>query len=67
MEISARSPFATTLVSELTNGYCGYVPTERAFEHGGYETHRTVYTSRLVKEAGDRIVNESVALLQSLR
>ncbi len=66
LEIKRRSPFGTTLVAELANGYCGYVPTERAFEHGGYETHRTVYTSRLAKDAGSRIVQASLELLQEL-
>jgi hypothetical protein len=63
IEIQQRSPFATTLVSELTNGYCGYVPTEEAFAHQGYETHRTLYTSRLAKDGGRRITEESLNLL----
>lgn len=67
LQIRRASPFHATLVSELTNGYCGYVPTEKAFDHGGYETHRTVYTSRLAKDAGRLIVEESLGLLQRLR
>lgn len=63
MEIKRRSPFDVTLVSELTNGYCGYVPTMAAFQQGGYETHRTVRTSRLVKDGGRRIVEKSLDLL----
>src|SRR5690606_22543211 len=55
--IQRDSPFAITLVSELTNGYCGYVPTPEAFSHGCYETHRTVFTSRLVKDAGEQIAD----------
>lgn len=66
IEIQEGSPFRTTLVSELTNGYCGYVPTEEAFEHCGYETHRTVYTSRLVRAGGRRIAAESLDLLREL-
>ena len=67
LEIKRHSPFATTLVAELTNGYCGYVPTAAAFQHGGYETHRTMYTSRLGVDAGDRIVKASLELLRELR
>ena len=67
LEIREHSPFDVTLVSALTNGACGYVPTKRAFEHGGYETHRTVYTSRLVVEAGEIIVRTSVELLVTAR
>ena len=66
LEIKRDSPFETTLVAELTNGYCGYVPTATAFQHGGYETHRTVYTSRLGVDAGDRIVEASLELLREL-
>jgi hypothetical protein len=65
IKIKAASPFRVTFVSELTNGYCGYVPAVEAFEHGGYETYRTVYTSRLAKDAGDRILKESIDLLRA--
>ena len=64
VKIKEASPFDVTLVSSLTNGYCGYVPTPQSFEHGGYETYRTVYTSRLAKDAGEQILRESVDLLQ---
>lgn len=63
MEIRARSPFPVTLVSGPANGYVGYVPPEEAFTRGGYETHRTVYTSRLDKHAGRRILEASLELL----
>jgi len=67
LEIRQRSPFRTTIVSELTNGYCGYVPAVRAFGHGGYETHRTVYTSRLIVDAGKIIVQACCELLNAVR
>ena len=64
IRIRDASPFEVTIVSSLSNGYCGYVPTSEAFRHRGYETHRTVYTSRLVKDGGDRIERHSVEQLQ---
>jgi hypothetical protein len=64
VKIKEASPFDVTLVSSLTNGYCGYVPTPKSFEHRGYETYRTVRTSRLAKDAGEQILRESVDLLQ---
>jgi hypothetical protein len=67
MEIKRRSPFRLTIISELTNGYCGYVPPEHAFAQKGYETHRTVFTSRLAKNAGALIVDRSVGLLEETR
>jgi hypothetical protein len=65
--IKERSPFEVTLVSELTNGYCGYVGTQKAFCEQGYEVHRTVYTCRLAKDSGDRITEASVQMLEDLR
>lgn len=66
LEIRRRSPFGVTIVAELTNGYCGYVGTERAFEEGGYETHRTVYTCRLGVDAGRQITDASLSMLSRL-
>lgn len=63
LDIKKRSPFDVTLVSQLSNGYCGYVPTERAFDEGGYETHRSVFSSRLAKNAGRLITEKSIEML----
>ncbi len=57
LEIKRRSPFDVTLISELTNGYCGYVPTEESFPQGGFETHRSVFSSRIALNGG-RIITE---------
>lgn len=67
IEIKERSPFAVTLVAELTNGYCGYVGPEPAFAQGGYEVQRTVHTCRLSKESGRRMTDASAELLTDLR
>ena len=56
-----------TLVSELSNGYCGYVGKEKAFGEQGYEVHRTLYTCRLTKESGRRITDASVQILEDLQ
>ncbi|MBI4305252.1 MAG: hypothetical protein HY678_02935 [Chloroflexi bacterium] len=64
LDIKRRSPFPLTMVVELANGHCGYVPTERAFKQGGYETHRSVYVSRLAKNAGRIIADKSVEILR---
>jgi hypothetical protein len=66
VKIKQSSPFKVTFVSSLTNGYCGYVPTVEAFGHGGYETYRTVHTSRLAKDAGELILHESIDLLRAV-
>ena len=58
LEIRRRSPFQVMFMASLTNGYCGYVPTEKAFEQQGYETHRSVYTSRLDKGGAAEVQRE---------
>jgi neutral ceramidase len=40
LEVKKKSPFDTTFLVELANGYHGYIPTEEAFQVGGYETWR---------------------------
>lgn len=65
--IREQSPFGVTMPVELANDACGYVPYARSFEHGGYETHRTCWTSRLVPEAGEMVAERSLELLNRLR
>ena len=36
LEIKERSSFGNTFIFGLTNGYQGYIPTEKAFLQGGY-------------------------------
>jgi neutral ceramidase len=60
-----ESPFRATIVSELSNGWFGYVPTVDAFGRGGYET-RLGYQSRLSPEAGDRMVAAALEMLTEL-
>ena len=62
LEIKAKSPFKYTYIVGYANGYVGYVPTKQAFEEGGYEA----VTAQFVPEASDIVVEESLALLNSL-
>jgi len=65
LETKAKSPFRHTAVAELANGWAGYVPTEEAFAHGGYEC-RLAYQSRLVPQAGKLMCRTGVGLLHML-
>jgi neutral ceramidase len=60
-----QSPFAHTFVVELANGWHGYIPTQEAFVHGGYEA-RLGYTSRLAPEGGEQMVDAALRLLHTL-
>jgi len=65
LRAKAASPFPFTFISEVTNGWHGYVPIQEAFQHGGYEA-RLGDASRLVPEAGDRMCEAAIALLKKL-
>ena len=62
LDVKRQSPFPNTMVVELANGYCGYIPTELAFKNGGYET-RLARSSYLSFEAGRIWVDNAVRLL----
>jgi hypothetical protein len=65
LEMKQNSPVKYTLVSELTNGAMGYVPTRQAFEEGGYEIRKLAGNSFLAMDAGERIVDASLSLLRN--
>jgi neutral ceramidase len=62
LAIKQGSPARVTLISELTDGYVGYVPTVAAFAGGGYET-LPAHTSKLIPEAGEIMVPATRRLL----
>ena len=63
LSIRKLSPARVTFISELTDGYCGYVPTKKAFARGGYETWPAP-TSQLAPEAGPKIIDGTRQLLR---
>ena len=64
IDIKRRSPFPHTVVSELTNDWVGYEPTEEAFEHEGYESLAGVNFVSL--EGIEVLVDTAVELLEEL-
>ncbi|MBC8352050.1 MAG: neutral/alkaline non-lysosomal ceramidase N-terminal domain-containing protein [Planctomycetes bacterium] len=66
LEIKRRSPFKTTFVIELANGYNGYLPTPGQHALGGYETWRSGW-SYLETEASTTITETTLEMLKSLR
>lgn len=60
-----KSPFETTFLVELANGYHGYIPTDEAFEAGGYETWRAK-SSHLARDTAGRMTARALRHLESL-
>jgi hypothetical protein len=50
---------------ELVNGYYGYLPTQRHFELGGYETWPG--TNWLEPEAADKILSAVLEMTKELK
>ena len=62
LAMKKHSPAQVTLVAELTDGSCGYVPTPAAIRHGGYSAVSASHT-RLLPEAGWMMVESTRTLL----
>ena len=62
LAIKRGSPFTRTLLIELSNDNPAYIPTEKAFTEGSYET----VNSRIVPGGGERLVAEALRLLKTL-
>ncbi len=64
LSLKERSPFAHTIVSELTNEWIGYEPTAQAFRQEGYET--LVGVNFVSLEGIRMLVDTTAELLQEL-
>jgi hypothetical protein len=60
--IKKASPFAYTIVNELSNGAIGYVPTRKAFSEGAYE----VISARCAPGGGEMLAETAIRLLAEL-
>ncbi len=65
LQIKKSSPFKATMPIELANDWVGYVPTEKAFEEGGYETE-LARSSKLAPEAERILIQTARELLESV-
>jgi neutral ceramidase len=62
LAIRAASSFETTLVIELSNDAPGYLPTEKAFGEGSYET----VNSRIQPGGAEKMAEAAISLLKEL-
>jgi hypothetical protein len=65
LEIKRRSPFKTTFIIELANGYNGYLPTPKQHDLGGYETWRSGW-SYLERDASTIITETTLEMLKAI-
>lgn len=63
--LKQASPFPTTAVIGLANGAAGYIPTQKAFNQGGYETWRGDW-SWTDRGTGERLIALAGSLLDQL-
>lgn len=65
VQIRDASPVRVTFISQLTDGYIGYIPTEKAFSRGGYETW-CAPSSKMDVSTGRQIVDATIEGLRSV-
>ncbi|MCM8759680.1 MAG: hypothetical protein NC906_07940 [Candidatus Omnitrophica bacterium] len=65
LEIKVHSPAQYTFFAHATNQYVGYIPTKKALQRGGHEA-KFGYWSKLVPEALDTIVDNTLLMLKEL-
>jgi hypothetical protein len=66
LELKKLSPFGTTFIIELANGYNGYLPTPQQHEWGGYETWRAK-SSYLEVDASVKIIAAFKEMMAELK
>jgi hypothetical protein len=67
LSVFARLPAGVECMAiGLANDYVGYIPTKVAFGEGGYEVKTSRASSRYAPEAGELLVEGSLALLSSI-
>jgi neutral ceramidase len=62
LSIKKMSPFKNTFVIGYANGYMGYVPTQKAFEEGGYE----VLVAKFTPKSSEKIIKTSLNILNEI-
>lgn len=62
LNIKEQSPFENTLIIELANNDCGYIPTLKAYSEGGYE----VVYSIVAPGSGEMLAEAAIEALTQL-
>ena len=56
LKIKEMSPYKNTFIVTHTNGWCGYIVTEKAYDEGGYEV-----VSTRIMSGGEKAVTENLS------
>lgn len=68
--IKEGSPFEHTYAVSHTNGNIGYMPTKKAFQEGGYETHMAYKLYGIYpvdQDVAEKMINSSLRLIDSVK
>lgn len=65
LNVKSRSPFARTVLVELSNDYVGYIPWAEAYDQGGYELFNA-RSSKVARGSGEQIADALVRMLSEL-
>lgn len=68
--IKEGSPYEHTLVAGYTNGCIGYMPTKKAFQEGGYETHYAYMLYGIYpvdEDVAEKMISSALKLIDSIK
>lgn len=63
VRMKTESPFATTFVISCCNGSNSYLPTNKAYDYGCYES----YTGKFARGTGDQVADTLVSMLKEMK
>lgn len=67
-EVRERSPFPYTFYYGYTNGWLGYLPTEKEWEHGGYEVETvSPYVPFVERDVKESVIGYLQGEMRSIR
>jgi len=57
--------FINTFIVTLSNGYEGYIATQKAFKNGGYEV-KPAFSSKLSEDTGKILIDQYIKMFKLL-
>lgn len=63
IRMKAESPFKTTFIISCCNGANGYLPTNKAYDYGCYES----FTGKFARGTGDQVADALISMLKEIK